>query len=392
MPKDWTPKKIAAAMKAKGLQRLRWYCQMCQKQCRDENGFKCHQTSESHLRQMRIFAENSSGMMQRFSEQFERVFMDVLSRQHGTKRVKANDVYREVIQDRHHVHMNSTHWATLTDFVLYLGKKGLIIVDDDPENGLHVQWIDRNPEKLAREEKWRQKQANLVGDAQMMERDFKRRQKALKRLRVSAEDADEGDTELKQDADAGPVRLQMGETARQRRKKKKKKKQQQRGIASGALGDGALGAFFQDESKEESEEAEAQVEGSDDTSRDFMSTEGIRFAQDASAPRMERVAPPRDDPLQRQGAAPWLAKGLKVRILDRAVGDGVFLNTVGRVSAVEEDGFVALVKVKTQEGRSLKLRIDESNLEAVSSADAAVGTEPIGTSRERPRGHRGDEA
>jgi hypothetical protein len=25
---------------AKGLQKLRWYCQMCQKQCRDENGFK----------------------------------------------------------------------------------------------------------------------------------------------------------------------------------------------------------------------------------------------------------------------------------------------------------------------------------------------------------------
>lgn len=27
-------------LQAKGLQKLRWYCQMCQKQCRDENGFK----------------------------------------------------------------------------------------------------------------------------------------------------------------------------------------------------------------------------------------------------------------------------------------------------------------------------------------------------------------
>lgn len=26
--------------KSKGLQKLRWYCQMCEKQCRDENGFK----------------------------------------------------------------------------------------------------------------------------------------------------------------------------------------------------------------------------------------------------------------------------------------------------------------------------------------------------------------
>ena len=33
-----TPKAVANRQKAKGLQRLRWYCQMCQKQCRDENG------------------------------------------------------------------------------------------------------------------------------------------------------------------------------------------------------------------------------------------------------------------------------------------------------------------------------------------------------------------
>jgi DNA/RNA-binding protein KIN17 len=36
----FTPKAIAKRLKAKGLQRLRWYCQMCEKQCRDENGFK----------------------------------------------------------------------------------------------------------------------------------------------------------------------------------------------------------------------------------------------------------------------------------------------------------------------------------------------------------------
>lgn len=31
-----TPKAIANRIKAKGLQKLKWYCQMCQKQCRDE--------------------------------------------------------------------------------------------------------------------------------------------------------------------------------------------------------------------------------------------------------------------------------------------------------------------------------------------------------------------
>lgn len=39
---------IANRIKAKGLTKLRFYCQLCQKACRDENGFKCHQTSEGH--------------------------------------------------------------------------------------------------------------------------------------------------------------------------------------------------------------------------------------------------------------------------------------------------------------------------------------------------------
>ena len=34
------------------------HLQMCQKQCRDENGFKCHLSSEGHKRQMEIFGQN----------------------------------------------------------------------------------------------------------------------------------------------------------------------------------------------------------------------------------------------------------------------------------------------------------------------------------------------
>jgi DNA/RNA-binding protein KIN17 len=35
-----TPKAISNRIKAKGLQKLRWYCQSCQKQCRDEVNFQ----------------------------------------------------------------------------------------------------------------------------------------------------------------------------------------------------------------------------------------------------------------------------------------------------------------------------------------------------------------
>ena len=65
-----TPKYLANKMKAKGLQRLRWYCQICQKQCRDENGFKCHTQSESHLRQMLVVGEIAGKHIADFSSQF----------------------------------------------------------------------------------------------------------------------------------------------------------------------------------------------------------------------------------------------------------------------------------------------------------------------------------
>ena len=52
---------IANRIKAKGLQKLRWYCQMCGKQCRDENGFKCHLSSDSHQRQMMVFGQVMPG-------------------------------------------------------------------------------------------------------------------------------------------------------------------------------------------------------------------------------------------------------------------------------------------------------------------------------------------
>lgn len=71
---------IANRIKAKGLQKLRWYCQLCQKQCRDENGFKCHQMSEGHRRQMEVFGQNPDRVVDGFSEEFEGAFLDHLRR------------------------------------------------------------------------------------------------------------------------------------------------------------------------------------------------------------------------------------------------------------------------------------------------------------------------
>jgi DNA/RNA-binding protein KIN17 len=51
-------KEIAKAIKAKGLNKLCYYCQVCEKSCRDANGYKCHLASEAHQRQILVFASN----------------------------------------------------------------------------------------------------------------------------------------------------------------------------------------------------------------------------------------------------------------------------------------------------------------------------------------------
>jgi hypothetical protein len=50
----------------------------------------------------------------------------------GQKRVKANTIYQEMVGDRNHTHMNSTKWETLSNFVIYLGKSGQVIITPSP--------------------------------------------------------------------------------------------------------------------------------------------------------------------------------------------------------------------------------------------------------------------
>ncbi|XP_047328648.1 KIN17-like protein [Impatiens glandulifera] len=168
-----TPKAIANRIKAKGLQKLRWYCQMCQKQCRDENGFKCHCMSESHQRQMQVFGQNPNRIIDGYSEEFESTFLEHMKRSHRFSRIAATVVYNEYINDRHHIHMNSTQWATLTEFVKYLGRMGKCKVDETPK-GWFITYIDRDSETLLKEKmKNKRARADLV-DEEKQERDIKR--------------------------------------------------------------------------------------------------------------------------------------------------------------------------------------------------------------------------
>ncbi|CAG2115124.1 unnamed protein product [Medioppia subpectinata] len=168
MPKHeaLTPKAIGKRIKSKGLQKLKWFCQMCQKQCRDENGFKCHSTSESHQRQLLLFADNPHKYMDAFSQEFLKDFLHLLKTRFSTRRVFANQVYQEYIKERDHLHMNATRWVTLSGLVKWMGRKGICHVDNT-EKGWFITYIDRDPEKVM-------KQKNLLR-RQRTEKDYEER-------------------------------------------------------------------------------------------------------------------------------------------------------------------------------------------------------------------------
>jgi len=114
---------------------------------------------------MLVVGENAGRHIADYSSQFQHDFVQLLSRRFGTKRVKANTVYQEFIQDKHHQHMNSTRWVTLTEFVKHLGRTGVARVDET-EKGWFLAWIDSSPKALEKQEAALKKERSTMSDEQ----------------------------------------------------------------------------------------------------------------------------------------------------------------------------------------------------------------------------------
>ena len=166
---------------------------------------KCHMKSEGHLRQMRVFAENPNSIIDDFSKDFERGFLDTLSHRHGTKRILANAVYKEYIGDKHHIHMNSTCWTSLTGFVKYLGKEGKVVVDET-EKGWYISWIDRDPKMIARQAAAAQRQQQELDDEEKAARQINLQIAAIRKCSDGSLDEnnlnDDDDNEEEEEGDS----------------------------------------------------------------------------------------------------------------------------------------------------------------------------------------------
>jgi len=114
---------------------------------------------------MLVVGENAGKHISDFSGQFQSEFVTLLSRRFGTKRVQANRVYQEYIQDKQHLHMNATRWVTLTEFCKHLGRCGIAKVDET-EKGWFLAWNDNSPKALAKAEASMKKERATTSDEQ----------------------------------------------------------------------------------------------------------------------------------------------------------------------------------------------------------------------------------
>ncbi|KAH8731035.1 zinc finger protein-like protein RTS2 [Phaeosphaeriaceae sp. PMI808] len=187
---------VANKMKSKGLQRLRWWCEICQKQCRDANGFKCHVQSETHIRQMQVIGEDPRKYISGFSTDFQRDFVSLLRTAHGEKWISANKFYNEYIRDKEHVHMNATKWSSLSEFTKHLGREGICHVKEDEKDGLMIAWRDTSVAAVKRKEEIAELEAaearSGAGEDKMLKKMAKRAQeeaeakKAIEAKRAAA--------------------------------------------------------------------------------------------------------------------------------------------------------------------------------------------------------------
>ena len=169
---------------------------------RDENGFKCHTQSESHVRQMLLIGEDSRKHISDYSSQFQRDFLQLLKTSHGEKKININHfcglftiqhfledllmIYldQEYISNKQHIHMNATRWPSLTEFAKWLGREGICRVEEG-DKGLEVAWIDNSPEALRRQDAIRKKERQDKGDE---EREQKLIREQIKKAKRDAEE------------------------------------------------------------------------------------------------------------------------------------------------------------------------------------------------------------
>jgi len=98
------------------------------------------------------FNEDPEFFISRFSKDVKDKFLEIFRVKYGYNGfIPINKAYNEYIKDPFHTHLNSTRWASLTDFAATLQSEGLVeMVKEADMNGVEqvmIRLIDINKDK-----------------------------------------------------------------------------------------------------------------------------------------------------------------------------------------------------------------------------------------------------
>jgi len=168
--------------------------------------------SEGHRRQMEIFGQSAGRVVSGYSEEFLNDFVDHLRMAHPRARVSATVVYNEFIANKHHIHMNSTKWLTLTEFVKYLGREGICKVEETPK-GWFMTLTNSDPQKAKEEEERRKREKHQLDEEGRMQRLLEEQVTRAHKVARTEGEQGEGDgescSELKREALEEPIKLSL---------------------------------------------------------------------------------------------------------------------------------------------------------------------------------------
>jgi len=341
-------KAIANRIKAKGLQKLKYYCQLCNKQCRDDNGFKCHLTSEAHLRQMEVFGQNPRRVIEDFSSQFLKAFLEHLKRTHPFSRVEANHVYNDFISDREHVHMNATKWTSLTEFVKWMGREGICKVDET-EKGWFIKLV-REEDPMERKKRERE-EAEKESD--------ERHLKALRAQAAKAKKAREENGGVDEDGFGDEVRhavqldglKDVTVTVKDGRREKDRRVLRSTEVFASDKND-----------KKETQHREPKREKPKSNVELLMEREMAKKQAAASAAADGMAAAAEAEKREKDAPTPWLCKGIVVKVVSPSLKEHGYWKKKGVVVKVSDGGFLAEIEMLNSGD---VVRVDQAELETV---------------------------
>jgi DNA/RNA-binding protein KIN17 len=157
---------------------------------------------------MKLYLENPQKYVKEFSEKFQDQFLETLEELSKGEWITAQEVYKYIVADTNHIHMNATKWANLTEFLEYLEKSGLVNKRVHEKGGFEIKFIDLERDKLIGIEKLEQKR-RLDKQQEIENRESDKRMKLVLEAQ-EAQGSRSGPTQLNRADASAKIQISLG--------------------------------------------------------------------------------------------------------------------------------------------------------------------------------------